>query len=458
MKFTKIWSALVLTMMAVVWLSGCGKDPVGKIEFSQPAIYFDHEGQTITIDFVTRDATSVSVRTTPKGWTAVADFAARKLTVTSPQPGTKDAATTGTINLDVRPSESSATTHSIYVSMEQGVNLAPLQSNTYIVSKNGCYYTFPATFKGETREALPTASVGIVWTSRTNLIKYLALVGDHVSFYVPSGDALVEGNVLLGAYDASNNLIWTWHLWITDEVRANGIFMDRNLGALNNTHATEAEILASYGLYYQWGRRTPFVGPRYYDCANAFNASVYDSDNRSVPLVYTETDAAVGTEAYAEAHPMDFLTGTEATDYDWLVQHNDRLWGASKTFSDPCPRGWRVPTAAELAGLTIADPHTQENTAALMKQYGWNLTDGDVTSFFLGAGRRSALYGSISNVNTNEVPKPWIGCYWTSTPMGSNHSAALYFSLDTEDASRSELVPAKSYPRANGMQIRCVRE
>ncbi len=457
MKFTKVWSALVLTM-AFVLLAGCSKDPVGKIEFSQPAIYFDHEGQTITIDFVASDATSVTVRTTPKGWTAVADLAAGKLTVTSPQPGTEDAATTGMINLDVQPSKSSASTYSIYVSMEQGVDLTPLQSNSYIISKNGRYYTFPATFKGETREALPTASVGIIWTSRTSLIKYLALVGDHVSFYVPSGDTFVEGNILLGAYDTSKNLIWTWHLWFTDEVGANGIFMDRNLGALNNAHATEAEILASYGLYYQWGRRTPFVGPRYYDCANAFNASVYNTDSRTVPLVYAETDAATGTEAYAETHPMDFLTGTEASDYDWLMQHNDRLWGASKTVSDPCPHGWRVPTAAELAGLSIADPHAQENTAALMKQYGWNLTDGDVTSFFLGGGRRSALYGSISNVNTNEVPKPWIGCYWTSTPTGANQSAALYFSLDTDDASLSELNPAKSYPRANGMQIRCVRE
>lgn len=457
MKFTKVWSALVLTM-TIVLLAGCSKDPVGKIEFSQPAIYFDHEGQTITIDFVTEDATSVSVRTAPKGWTAVADFAARKLTVTSPAPGTKDAAAAGMINLDVRPSKSSATTHSIYVSMEQGVNLAPLQSNSYIISKNGCYYTFPATFRGEAGEALPTASVGIVWTSRTSLIKYLGLVGDYVSFYVPAGDALVEGNILLGAYDASDNLIWTWHLWITDEVGADGPFMDRNLGALNNAHATDGEILDSYGLYYQWGRRTPFVGPRYYDCANAFNASFYNSDNRSLQLIYAETDAAMGTEAYAETHPQDFLIGTEATGYDWLVQHNDRLWGAAKTLADPCPRGWRVPTAAELSALTIADPHAQENTAALMKQYGWNLTDGEVTSFFLGAGRRSALYGSISNVNTNEVPKPWIGCYWTSTPTGSAQSAALYFSLDTEDASRSEFNPAKSYPRANGMQIRCIRE
>lgn len=108
--------------------------------------------------------------------------------------------------------------------------------------------------------------------------------------------------------------------------------------------------------------------------------------------------------------------------------------GAVKTVYDPCPKGWKVPDKDVYADFMIGDDHDQEQTEALREAYGWNLTDGTMTSFFLGGGRRPYLTGLIQNVNSNADAQPWIGCYWTSG-LGTDELSAsgLYFSLDTDD-------------------------
>ena len=118
-----------------------------------------------------------------------------------------------------------------------------------------------------------------------------------------------------------------------------------------------------------------------------------------------------------------------------------------------------MPDKDVYADFMIGDDHDQEQTEALREAYGWNLTDGTMTSFFLGGGRRPYLTGLIQNVNSNADAQPWIGCYWTSG-LGTDELSAsgLYFSLDTDDAASSEFVPARNYQRANGLQVRCVRE
>ena len=56
--------------------------------------------------------------------------------------------------------------------------------------------------------------------------------------------------------------------------------------------------------------------------------------------------------------------------------------GAVKTVYDPCPKGWKVPDKDVYADFMIGDDHDQEQTEALREAYGWNLTDGTMTSFF----------------------------------------------------------------------------
>ena len=71
-----------------------------------------------------------------------------------------------------------------------------------------------------------------------------------------------KGNAVIAAKDAAGNILWSWHIWLTDQpvehVYKNnaGTVMDRNLGA---TSATPGDI-GALGLLYQWGRKDPFLG------------------------------------------------------------------------------------------------------------------------------------------------------------------------------------------------------
>lgn len=454
---------LAITFAVLLFAAGCSSDEErASIVIDQPALYLSSPGETASVGISTSNAERIEVYSKPSGWSVDVDALRGTLTVTAPAADAEDAVMSGTITLYAYPHKGFFGRAELFVSCTTTIDLASVQSNCYLVRKGGCSYSFPAGYKGESLQPIATVSAGIVWQSAKDVVRYVQTDGDRITFFVDADDEgkpKTEGNALLAGYDAEGQVAWTWHIWVTDyEPEAEGGFMNRNLGAFDNRTTTTEEILASYGLYYQWGRKTPFIGPSTYNCASAIDGAMYDETSYRVYIDYAESSDATGTVEYATANPLTYLLGTEETAYDWLYgRHDATLWGETKTVEDPCPKGWRVPSNSAFEHLSIADSHTEADTEKLRMQYGWNLTDGSFTSFFLGAGRRSALYGRISNVNTNDVPQPWIGCYWTSgTP--SDESTALYFTLDTDDASKSQLDPSAAYPRANGMQIRCVKE
>jgi hypothetical protein len=102
--------------------------------------------------------------------------------------------------------------------------------------------------------------------------------------------------------------------------------MDRNLGALSVTPGD----VRSYGLFYQWGRKDPFVG-----CGNVADntyAAIYPED----AIQFVDNNSNYNNYNYAEAHPNHFIK------YSGWNDDSD-YWGVHKTMYDPCPLGWRVP-------------------------------------------------------------------------------------------------------------------
>ena len=270
-----------------------------------------------------------------------------------------------------------------------------------------------------------------------------------------------HGNALLGAFDAAGNLLWSWHLWCAEfdpadeQVELGGeVMMKRNLGAGVVSGTSEEDILASYGVYYQWGRKDPFVGPRYYNMADSADAQVYDSQNLRVYPEYAATDAERGSAGYASAHAMTFITGTKESGYNWLQTADASLWGTEKNNNDPCPKGWKVPSKEVFAALHIKDVISPE----LEKNYGFTLSDGTNEAFFPGAGRRSFYTGALTNMNDNEVrPTPWTGYYWSSTGEGKE-AYAMDFSFDINGTrAGSSFQGAALQYAAGGMQVRCVK-
>ena len=163
-----------------------------------------------------------------------------------------------------------------------------------------------------------------------------------------------EGNVIIAAYkdESKSEILWTWHLWITDRVNNHGnpngyIVQDRNLGAI----AAEPENGSGkgmLGLYYQWGRPTPFRMP--------------EDNTRKVP-----SDTAQAADAEWAVKNPTTLYGANASNNDWLETTNNQLWGyqndftkAQKTIYDPCPQGYMV-----------ADKRVWESIATYQTTDGW---------------------------------------------------------------------------------------
>ena len=331
-------------------------------------------------------------------------------------------------------------------------------------------------FRGDLMAVLP-ASVDVVWQSKSGLIQYAELREDGmVSFYVGADSddekKIKEGNAVIGAYDAGGTLMWSWHIWAVNydpeasAVDFNGLkMMDRNLGALANDNSTVENILASYGLYYQWGRKDPFIGPASYNAANGASASMYNGSGSRVYMKTETSSAESGTMDYAVRNPLTFITGVSGSEYDWLWSaHSDDLWGDTKTVNDPCPYGWRVAPSAAFDNLLVKN--TPE--AGDADKYGWTLGWNDSESLFIGAGRRRYDNSSIQNLyapapaqtlgvrSTADEAQPWEGLYWSADAGTGTQSSALHFWFEKKSTSKG-IENGVLYARANGMPVRCVK-
>lgn len=460
---TYSFRAALCTLCVALALVSCKKDdPEFTLTLQHATLYIDSFGTTAEVGYSAPGATKISSTGVPEGWSVEINDTRQTIVVTSPAADAESYESWGSVTITAYNEESISVSRALYLSMDTPVDLSDKRSNCYIITEADQAYLIPVDRRGEGSEPLATSSLKVVWQSPGSLIDGLELYEGKAHFQITANDdgELIPGNALIAACDASGEILWTWHIWVTPtEPQAVGRYMDRNLGAAYaDPESNKTRILQSYGTYYQWGRMTPFVGPYSYDCAASMDGNLYnEGGKRLLYLTYSPTTASTGTTEYAVSHPMTYLLGTESSGYDWHYTHDSSLWQAEgeKSLYDPCPKGWRVADSFE--GLTIADSR-EGDLAALEAQFGWHMQLEGGESFFLGAGRRSWLEGLITNVNTLETPKPWIGYYWTARPATAGEAQAMYFSLDTEDAARSELQTALSSPRANGMQVRCVRE
>ena len=285
----------------------------------------------------------------------------------------------GTINADVTIEDWIDTNHEIMSDVLTSSTFYNLSangtSNCYIVSSANFKYCFDATIKGNGSTAAMAGSrinpyfetepktVRIIWSEVPDtyfkletdkivegkvLFKVIGKIGNNNDITDKSLPAAAEGNVLLGVFDENNNCLWTWHIWMTDKPQKQNytkgyIALDRNLGATSPSPTGNAGTM--HGLFYQWGRPTPF---RLYTSGDPKKVNAYVVDKRVIP------DTAV-------ANPDKFynkdITESNMTVSDWVDRENfqyvNNLWGYReqehekpiKTIYDPCPHGYHVPYA-----------------------------------------------------------------------------------------------------------------
>ncbi|MDD2594820.1 MAG: hypothetical protein PHD11_03245 [Bacteroidales bacterium] len=277
-------------------------------------------------------------------------------------------------------------------------------ANSYMIPAGSAgTFTFYAGRKGNSANSgddLVPKAVRVHWEDNTtgSIISSVSL--DESSKMVTVNYTGTKGNALVTVKNdlQYGDIIWSWHLWVTDTPGEIGVFMDRNLGATSTTVSEES----SYGLLYQWGRKDPFT---------SYNVSF-----------------GLGPVSLLNSfkNPYTFYVLIRSP-YDWLDTPNNYLWSTKtgneggalgKSLYDPCPAGWRVPDA--VTSFT------------------------DVASSLPKAGNIFYNNGDIQDQGTT-------GYYWVSSGelSGSINKGLAYSTSNSTVA---------SYYRAYGFSVRCVKE
>ena len=330
-------------------------------------------------------------------------------------------------------------------------------ANCYIVSNAGAYKFTPT--KGNSSESVgEIAFVGVLWetfgTDVTpnvgDLVKNVKYENGLISFETPS--EYKEGNAVIAAKDASGKILWSWHIWFTDQPQGQvyynnaGTMMDRNLGA---TSATPGDV-GALGLLYQWGRKDPFLGS-----SSISSSSVAESTITWPSAVSSNSNT--GTITYATANPTTFITYNNSN-YDWYYtgssSTDNTRWTTSesnKSIYDPCPAGWRVPDGGDNGVWSKArgsSSYFYDASLYDVTNEGMNFAGkfGSASTIWYPASGHRYIYGdgSLYGVGGNS------GC-WSASPNGDS-AYGLSFDADVG------VGPSASNWRAHGRSVRCLQE
>ena len=328
------------------------------------------------------------------------------------------------------------------------VNLSATDSaNSYIVSEPGTYRF--STVKGNSSESVGTvASAEVLWESfGTAETPHVGDLVRDVSYsngdiYFKTASTFREGNAIIAARDASGNILWSWHIWLTDQPQEQvyysytdvmNVMMDRNIGA---TSATPGDVCA-LGLLYQWGRKDPFLGSSSIDGGDiARSTTAWPSA--------VSSDPSIGTIEYATSHPTTFIAKNK-NNRDWFytdyMETDNTRWTTSETSKaiyDPCPVGWRVPDGGS-DGVWASFGGGYSNT---YKGFYFGISFPSST-WYPAAGNYSDS-GSLDYVGTHVA-------YWSASPYYDTAYCLLCLSYN-------HVYPADDTRRACGLSVRCVRE
>ena len=464
-------------IISLLFAWSCKKEETLRFVVPSKGIVVAVPGGSGSTSFEEYNISSVVPTSVPKGWSVTnIDMYSNTITVTAPATFDDGEQESGTLTLQGVTPIGTTVSLSINVALiTEEVDYSDASANCYVASKPLTRYIFDP-MVGGCATPLETAYVKLLWQSSENLVKYLDMCDGKVVFYLDATDKdkslLKPGNALVGAYNSSNELIWSWHLWMTNNdptasentITLGGMeVMNINLGAeCNSNGSTDGQtIFDSFGTYYQWGRKEPFLGPKDYTFPSNSDNAMYNYNGKYIYYEYVASNATNGNVAWAVRNPLALIKGNKDNGYDWLNEgHDDNLWSTtSKTESDPCPAGWRVADASVFEGLAIATANDEMDWKEAQARYGLMLVDGATSAeyFFTAQGRRNYLDCRLDIINDNpSLPVPWAGYYWTATVDGDDASA-LWFDLTTPTRANNVIDTKRAMHRSNALPVRCVR-
>ena len=277
------------------------------------------------------------------------------------------------------------------------------------------------------------------------------------------------GNALLALKASDGTILWSWHIWVVDDLadqtytncEGQPTFLDRNLGATSNEYNNRYSI----GLYYQYGRKDPFVirtdaftvtmsGDYYTADVEITDVEVRTSDNSNMSWTIKNPNKRIVYTATASGNPPKGFN-------NWLNPESEiyNNWGSPgkvtsvdecavskggyKTIYDPCPAGYRVPDYYYFTGLT------SEN----------GVGESGMGVKFTVANGVEAVYplpGTLSVGNTGDKGVFYYnyrGFYWT-TALTDKAAIGFLYSSDTFHTSS---LGSRTCVRPAAANIRCMK-
>lgn len=295
----------------------------------------------------------------------------------------------------------------------------------------------------------------VVWQDSYNNITNtnLSIIGDYLYFNV--GSNIAEGNVLIGIKE-NDNIIWTYHIWITpvdwSNTSAYGVnnLAPTNVGWVNggnlsyNGHlgrqclvkfsqtgeGNEEQIikitqrdditvsgysLDGYSPYYQWGRLTPFIPSTNILSLTRYPHTAYDGTgnvvNNRIQLIKSTTEADTDMKSKGEliSKPLIIWTINKSNNSDYSNNLNNYVWNGNnniKTVFDPCPPGFKVMALRTINGYFGSGKDWVLNNCCFTSKNNSNLYL-PTCSFIL-----AMTYNQNADIYTDQKTSR----YWTSDP------------------------------------------
>ena len=246
----------------------------------------------------------------------------------------------------------------------------------------------------------------LVWQDEQDLVTNVALTTDKhtLTFEVPQGN-ICQGNAIVAVRDASNTIMWSWHIWVTDFVpglaptvemtynpnitqrdkvvtnyqNVKYTFMGVNLGRCDAgtkyyaprkvkvvlTQATTADnaefiisqadytaLIQGNNPYYQWGRKDPMLP----GLSNNIDKTCFSNSG----YAFKQSSGPVSIGASIQNPNVQFYYASN----NWCTASYDNLWSANntvttandniivKTIYDPSPVGYCLPPSNAWTGCT----------------------------------------------------------------------------------------------------------
>lgn len=319
----------------------------------------------------------------------------------------------------------------------------------------------------ENHEDCQAASAAIIWQDRENVIKNAEIIGSESTTYDASSvrylkftvdnEKASQNNAIIAIKDASNNVIWSWHIWTTNDPsllddpipvtsassQVYNFFPVYMLGWIEPALYPENEIKVvlsqrrtgdeievtvnqkevrdpSFGTLFQWGRKDPM--PTHNVVSGSFSIQSAPASLAALisnPGVFYKSNSPVTTDyRLHDIRYYNLWTGKKsiAAPTNTIVYDMDGT--VTKTVYDPSPVGYQTPVSGAFEpftnttlGLYIADSSVRGRSV----YYTDSSHDSDKTITFPIGGFRQYYNGSLSGSAKGSED----GQYWTAIPGGA---------------------------------------